>query len=161
MYENLLGNLPPQYFNQKELLIVTDKNLALLPFEALVIPHQNKDTTFDKMAYALHRYTFTYTSSFKIYQNNARISIPIQPKVAAFTYNESSFELPYSSKEINVLKAIYGANLTSFIGNQCTKQHFLPTKIRLIYCTLPYTHRVTRTVEKTIKSIFHPNKKKP
>ncbi len=161
LYKNLLGNIPPQYEGQKELLIITDKNLALLPFEALVEPNRNSDTTFDKMAYALYRYSFTYTSSFKIYENNAPIKLPLKPKVAAFTYDAASDELPYSSKEIQVLKNIYGTQLGSYIGSECSKENFFNCQkdFDIIHLALHASSNPNRREDNKI--YFSPKHKEP
>ncbi len=135
LYNNLLRNIPDSFSegitvrkSQKELIIVTDNTLALLPFEALVIPNVNTDTTYDKLAYAINNYTFTYTSSYKMYQSNAQSDLPQNPKIAAFTYNPNTNELPYSSKEIDMLQENYGKNLTTFMGSNCTKKIFLKSQ---------------------------------
>ena len=80
---------------------------------------------FKDLPYLVVSKIISYTPSWKIYQNNASVEIPLKPKIAAFTYDYQSNELPYALNEINGSQSCFLDNLTLFKGKDCHKANFL------------------------------------
>ena len=125
LYKNLLNDLTIHFKSSKNVIVIPDKLLNLLPFEALTIPNEqgNKVKNFKDLDYFVYHYNVTYSASWKIFENNKDYVFPAKPTLAAFTYAQETNELPNSQEEIMQMKNIFGNRLTSFIGVNCSKKN--------------------------------------
>ena len=106
IYVKIFGQIPPQYFHQKEVYIVPDGVLNELPFEALVKPTQKQGAHYKDLPYLLYDYPMAYAPSWKILSQNMNMELPSHPNVSAFCYN-NLLDLPYSEKEIEGIKTCW------------------------------------------------------
>jgi CHAT domain-containing protein len=125
LYKLLLGNIPLNLSKNKDYVIITDGILSTIPFEALV-ENSNDSKTFNSLNYVLKNHNLTYSSSYKIYKHNAKFNAIMNPKIATFSYDIHSKDLPYSNKEVAKIGSIFGEkNVNKFIGKDCNKEQFL------------------------------------
>jgi CHAT domain-containing protein len=162
LFEHLLGKIPPQYKGSNKLLIITDKTLNLIPFEALINSSDlkiNKDSKFKDLPYAINYFQFSYTPAWKVFQNNSKITYSDTPTIAAFTYDFDTKELPCSNKEIGAIENIFGKKVTTFKGKDCTKFKFLSTQNQfdIIHLAL---HAASNPTDKEDNKIYFAPKKK-
>ena len=156
VYMRLLGDLPAQLTNKMEYVIVPDKTLNQIPFEALttsVDTYKSQNRKFKDLPYLAKVKFVSYSPSWKVYQNNCTSLMPSKPKIAAFTYDFNSKELPYSNKEINNISKLYSKNVNLNIGKECTKDKFLQkaNQFDIIHLSL---HATSSTINKYDNRIY-------
>jgi CHAT domain-containing protein len=129
LYRILLKPLEPFINRLNDLIIIPDRVLHLVPFEAL-ISHTNWKG-FINAPYIIRKnnMTISYIPAWKIYQSIAhkdKIFSKI-PSVIAFSYG-SNIDLPCSIQEINAIENIIGKeNVSLFLKENCSKKTFLNT----------------------------------
>jgi tetratricopeptide (TPR) repeat protein len=97
----------PKKLSRKNLIIIPDGILALLPFEAL-ITKQSSTTNFSKMHYLINDYAIGYSNSADFYLN----AIPFQRKketVLGFfpVFEKTNLELAFSKKEQQKIQSYF------------------------------------------------------
>jgi CHAT domain-containing protein len=156
VYKKLLGDLPAQLTNKMAYIIVPDKSLSQIPFEALTTSmdtYKSQNRKFKDLPYLAKVRFISYSPSWKVYQNNGTSLIPKNPKIAALTYDFNSKELPYSNKEINMINKLFSKNVNLFIGEECTKDKFLQkaNQYDIIHLSL---HATSSTINKYDNRIY-------
>jgi CHAT domain-containing protein len=129
LYQALLAPLEPELFKTKKLLIVPDRILHLVPFEALVTTP--KFNSFHDTSFFLNKFeAISYSPSWKMYQKN-RINNHLgkgNKHILCFTYGDSEGEgaLKDSQREIEAIEKAFGKSQveTNMYAN-CTKKRFL------------------------------------
>jgi CHAT domain-containing protein len=131
LYKKLLDTLTPQLKALKEIVIIPDKKLHLLPFEALVTRSLKPQETlnFKTLPYFINNIQTTYSPAWKIYQNNCDKVLNVKPSILAMSYgNQPKIKdnLPNSMQEIDSLVGIMkNALIKPLLKEACTKQNFL------------------------------------
>ena len=103
IYLKIFGKIPPQYFHQKELYIISDGILNDIPFEALVKPTTEKAKSYKDLPYLLHDCVISYAPSWKILDQNIDFRLSKNPHVVTYQYAANTNELPYSKNEITTI----------------------------------------------------------
>ncbi len=125
--DDLLGYFTRQLKGTTDLLIIPDKTLNNLPFEALIEPSKEIVNSFTHAAFLQKRLNVTYTPSWKIYENNHTGTLPLTPQILTMTYGETTDEgyLPNAMAEINILKLYFkDPQLKILTNSDCSKSHF-------------------------------------
>lgn len=100
-YKNLLLPAKSDY---KNLIIIPDGLLSLLPFEAL-ITEQSKTTNFAKMNYLLNDFDISYNNSAELYLNSSAISNDKRNILGVFPiFEKTSYALRFSKNELQSIK---------------------------------------------------------
>ena len=125
LYQLLLKPFEPFLENQKEIIIIPDKDLNSIPFEALTTYTQWKG--YRNAPYLIKKnYTISYAPSWKIYVHSLNQQPKTFSKVVSFSYGEGQSDLTCSQKEINAIHANFNKNQrTSLQYNQCLKDNFM------------------------------------
>ena len=97
----------PKKLSRKNLIIIPDGILALLPFEAL-ITRESSTTNFSKMHFLINEYAIGYNNSADFYLN----AIPFQRKketVLGFfpVFEKTNLELTFSKKEQQKIQSYF------------------------------------------------------
>ncbi len=128
LYDKLCSGLKAQLKTSNNLIIVQDRQLSGLPFEALT-PSVNQveiaKLSYKTLPYLVYSHSIEYSSSWKIFQNTLFEKISPNPKMAFFSYDFKTKELPYSNIELNALQKNLSKNIDLYIGNDCNKKTFL------------------------------------
>lgn len=100
-YKKLL--LPIQT-SDKNLIIIPDGILNLLPFEALITKESNT-TNFAKMHYLLNDYTIVYNSSASFYLDSRRFTPKEKTVLGVFPiFEKTDYTLTYSKAELQTIR---------------------------------------------------------
>lgn len=112
----LLGNLVykklklPKKSNHKNLIIIPDGVLTMLPFEAL-ITEESKTTNFAKMNYLINNYRVGYNNSATFYLNAIAFQHKNESVLGVFPiFEKTNLELAFSKKELDYLKSNFSGN---------------------------------------------------
>jgi CHAT domain-containing protein len=129
LYQKLLPQRTPQYKSAflafeacEELIISPDRELNLLPFEALV--ETNQAVNYKSMPYLVHRFPITYAPSWKMYNINSKINLPKEPYLKAYTYAFESKELRSAETEMANISRIFPQKSSIAKGQFCSKNAF-------------------------------------
>ncbi len=129
LYRKLLSPFEQELFKTKKLIIIPDRALHLVPFEALVTTTQLK--TFQDPHFLLNKFeTISYSPSWKMYQKNRKNNhVGVENKrVLCFTYGDTEGEgaLKDSKKEIEAIEKAFGkSQVEANMFASCTKKRFL------------------------------------
>jgi CHAT domain-containing protein len=124
LYEKLFKGLNTAWLSPKNLIIIPDRQLIGIPFEALTLPQKNKDFNFKTLPYLVNEYAVEYSPSWKIFQGNINNTLPTKPKTAYFSYDDQTNELPYAHVELEAIQKQFGEYLGIYKGNKCNKNQF-------------------------------------
>jgi CHAT domain-containing protein len=113
-----------------ELVISPDGQLNSLPFEALVTAAEMPKLKFNNLAYLIQKYAVTYTPSWKIFETNHLVKLPIQANLRAYTYDFESKELPSAKTEFANLTRLFSQNSSFAIGKNASVNTFLSDTIQ-------------------------------
>jgi CHAT domain-containing protein len=134
LYQKLLAPFGQALFKTKKLLIIPDRALHLVPFEALVtVPQFNsyQDTNF-----LLNKFeTISYSPSWKMYQKNRKNSYfdKKNKQILCFTYGDTEGEgaLKDSKREIESIEKAFGQSQVEInMYANCSKKRFLEKIMR-------------------------------
>lgn len=119
----VFGAAPRQY---TDLVIVADKSLHLLPFEALLEGNAEEISDFDKAPYLQRDKQISYASSWKIWSENRSTRLPVRPRVAMFSYGnrESPCKLTGWETEKKALSQVFPRHQV-FEGAACNSRRFI------------------------------------
>ena len=161
LYNILLGKLKLLHSDIHEFIIIPDRILHLIPFEALVeqLKKNQMINKFKDLPYLICRFQITYSPSWKIYQNNCQAKLSNKPNILACTYDTLSGELPYAKEEITAIKSVYGDSLTLLYGDGCTKQAFLNQHRQFDIIHLSLHAASSRSIKQDNKIWFAPHRK--
>jgi CHAT domain-containing protein len=156
LYGFLFNNLPPQFLQNKELLIIPDKGLYQIPFEALI---KNADLSkneqdFKNLPYLIYNLQISYAPAWKLYVENNVFNLPKKPRTLAFTYGDlqSSGALVYAENEINFIKKIFG-DVDLAVKSNCSKNYFFKyhNQYDILHLSL---HAESSTIDKRDNKIY-------
>jgi len=140
LYSKLL--LPVEkYIKTNEIILVPDKDISYLPFEALVNSNAvDERKGYRALKYLIFKYTFSYSYSATLLFNNIEKSgtgnklLAFAPKYDDFDkldsihlaainkFKNSLVDLPFVDNEITDILQIYGGK--AFKGEEATEDHF-------------------------------------
>jgi CHAT domain-containing protein len=118
-------NLPPQYQRCHELIVCPDRELNLIPFEALTRYKPRTDLTFDKLPYLIHSFPITYAPSWKIYETFKDAQLPVRPTLHGYTYSLDSIRFKTAHEEFKILKSLFDTRAHFSTDKNCTAEKFM------------------------------------
>jgi CHAT domain-containing protein len=124
LYKNLFSNVSFKSEKINKLIIIPDKELNQIPFESLIITGGNSELS-NKPQFFIDSFQIVYASSWKIYEKNLKKKNDSYKKIAVFTYDFDSNELPYSKEEVFNINKFFSKSVKLFLGKNCSKQTFL------------------------------------
>jgi CHAT domain-containing protein len=162
LYQLLIGPFATQLAHNQELVVIPDRQLGSIPFEALLEPKvlAPADSSFEQLPYLLHKVQITYSSAWKIWHNHAnRNRQKPTRKIRAAAWIDTS--IPQWEQERDLLKRIFKENnavLDIFIDRQCSKAHFLGHQVTYDILHL-FMHAKSNPKERRDNSIFFSKQK--
>ena len=103
----------PQKSDTKNLIIIPDGILNLVPFEAL-ITKKSTTTNFNKMNYLLNDYVISYNNSAGFYIDLNPFKFDSESVLGVFpVFENSNLELTYSKKEMKAIQKQFSGNFLS------------------------------------------------
>ena len=128
LYDSLVGQFAFKIQLLKELIIIPDKTLHLIPFESFVTQATLAPKSFLDLSYFI-KTQLTYTPAWKIYEHNYKKVVPFHPHILALSYgNQPDIvgNLPQSIKELTALQTYMTPSpITLLTKDSCTKDNFL------------------------------------
>lgn len=128
LYQELLGNLPLQP-NQR-LIIVPDRELALIPFEALITQQLKENLPFAAYPFLIKEHICSYAySAHLLFQTQIRKQDARKHKTTFLGMapgvfpNSELVELPHTQEEVKMLKSRLGGKV--FFAEQAQKEILL------------------------------------
>ncbi|MCB0651046.1 MAG: CHAT domain-containing protein [Saprospiraceae bacterium] len=110
------------------LIIIRDKILNLIPFEALTIGDSPEELNYKNMNYVINNTFIKYSPSWKVYVETEKVGKKISNKfhVVAFTYgSKSKFLLKNSERMLDSLAYIFkNGKIDIFKNEKCRKSIF-------------------------------------
>lgn len=135
MYKTLIWpfqNIIPS--KNAELIIIPDRLLADLPFEAFSIPEAKPVNRWREVKYLLHKYYVVYAPSWKMWQRHYNLkTLKKNHRAAFFTYNRedtlrSILEPQGAKKELQALSQFMKTD--SYTNQLCTSSKFMNQSFR-------------------------------
>jgi CHAT domain-containing protein len=128
LYDSLVAPCASRIQSLKELIIIPDKNLHLVPFESFVTQATADTKSFLDLKYFI-KTQISYTPAWKIYQHNYKTSVPPHPNILALNYGDQpnvKGNLPQSMKELAALQtSMHTSPITVLMKERCTRDNFL------------------------------------
>jgi CHAT domain-containing protein len=154
LYNKLIA--PVSSFISSDIIIIPDRELAILPFDALLTEIPKNLSNFNTYNFMIKKYTisYCYSASILIELSKSKPIIQYQKNVLAFapfsetnfnnskTYSQNEFavryglsHLPYSEKEVHNIQMIYPNNSNILKGKSATREAFLSnaSKYKIIH----------------------------
>jgi CHAT domain-containing protein len=127
LYSLLFKDIEKYLKDIKELIIIPDEDINLIPFEALTYSDESDNKSilsFKNLKFLINKFQITYAPALRIYHTNRFNKFPEKPKILVYAYETQTGQLPYSYKELEAIKNVFNENSTIINGENCTKLHF-------------------------------------
>lgn len=124
LYRQLLAGFERQLADKTELVLVPDRALHQIPFEALLTAEPRPGTI---PSYLLSRFEVSYAPSWKIRAKHLQ-NTPLSqdPHVLVFAHTDGRSDLPYSADEVAQIQRCFGRRNTELaLNDDCTENNFL------------------------------------
>ncbi|MBL7805716.1 MAG: CHAT domain-containing protein [Saprospiraceae bacterium] len=124
LYQKLLAGFDRHLSGKTELVLVPDRSLHQIPFEAFLteLPRPGAPAP-----YLLTRFEVSYSPSWKIWaQHQNSAGLPAQPRALVFAHTDGRSDLPYSADEVEQIRRCFGQPHTVLaLNDDCTENNFL------------------------------------